>query len=114
MRHHPQSLLRSQSPHHRWLQRWLSLLLLLLPHRLKDRRVETQTIITGLMGRTAAISLLTGPLQRFILHQEVDLHLGTSLEVRNEYPSGEMEDPHADLDLTERSMSFFFCMCYFC
>jgi len=40
----------------------------------------------------------------------VDLHLGISLEVRNEYPSGEVEDPHADLDLTERSM-FFFSVC---
>lgn len=34
-----------------------------------------------------------------------------SLEVRNEYPSGEMEDPHADLDLTERSIFFFCSVC---
>lgn len=34
----------------------------------------------------------------------MDLHLGTSLEVRNEYPSGETKDPHADLDLTEHSV----------
>lgn len=40
----------------------------------------------------------------------MDLHLGTSLEVRNEYPSGETKDPHADLDLTEHSM-FFLSVC---